>query len=105
MAEDIRKLRESNERLEQRLEAVGQHRQWVESLLHRVVDNKEEHKILSMNVDALEDPYAREYFRGLRNKIKERHRQEEQQRQGTSLESNDFDQYFQNIRGSGLPDY
>ena len=67
MAEDIRKLRESNERLEQRLEAAGQHRQRVESLLQRVVDhkdNKEEHKILSMNVDALEDPYAREYFRG-----------------------------------------
>ena len=65
MAEDIRKLRESNERLEQMLEAAGQHRQRVESLLQRVVDhkdNKEEHKILSMNVDALEDPYAREYL-------------------------------------------
>ena len=60
-----------------------------------------------MNVDALEDPYVREYFRGLKNKIKERHRQEEQQRQGTSLDSNNFDQYFQNIggSGSGLPDY
>ena len=103
-------MRESNEQLEQRLEAAGQHRQRVESLLQRVVDqkdNKEEHKILSMNVDALEDPYAREYFRGLRNKIQETHRQEEQQRQGTCFASNDFDQYFQNIggSGSGLPDY
>ena len=48
----------------------------------------------------------REYFRGLKNKIKERHRQEEQQRHKTFFASNDFDQYFQNIGGSESgPDY
>ena len=40
MAEDIKKLRETNERLEQRLESATHHRQRVENMLQRVVEHK-----------------------------------------------------------------
>ena len=63
-----------------------------------------------MNVEALEDPFAREYFRAKRNKIiKKRRRQQQQQQEQERMfsPSNDLDQYFNNIGGSrsDLPEY
>ena len=112
MAEDIKKLRETNERLEQRLESATHHRQRVENMFQRVVEDKatkEEHKILSMNVEAVEDPFAREYFRAERNKIIEKRRRQQQQQEQERMfsPSNDLDQYFNNIGGSrsDVPEY
>ena len=112
MAEDIKKLRETNERLEQRLESATHHRQRVENMLQRVVEHKatkEEHRIMSMNVEAVEDPFAREYFRAERNKIIEKRRRQQQQQEQERMfsPSNDLDQYFNNIGGSrsDVPEY
>ena len=53
MAEDMKKMREANERLQHRLEAVNRHRELVADMLVRSMDRKEireENKILSMNI-------------------------------------------------------
>ena len=49
----MKKLREANERLQHRLEAVNRHRELVADMLVRSMDRKEireENKILSMNI-------------------------------------------------------
>lgn len=52
-----------------------------------------------MNMDARKDSYTWEYFKTKRNKIIQKHREEEQQ-QMTPMTPNDFDQYFNNTEGS-----
>lgn len=108
IAKEIRKIRESNERLEQRLESVSGNRQRMEFEMQR----KQDFKIMSINLDTITDPVSREYFMAEKNKILQRNRAQEVEQQGAQQPgapnaSNDVNQYFANIGSSGsyLPDY
>lgn len=67
-------------------------------------EKREENKILLKDLNSIDDPIVREYFRAEQAKIIQKRTQ---QQQGPSSATNAFGQYFDDFggSGSGLPEY